>query len=113
MLMKIGFDNEEIEKLSTLNLKGVYEILKESNPNLSDSSHFEMLAYAAIKKDKDILNFFKNYFFTGDSEGRFTSDDIELLRQIIHDFLYKLIIHKNEKWDNQILKITDLKGQEY
>jgi hypothetical protein len=112
ILIRIGFDNDEIQKLNKSKLKLIYEIISKSNPNFNETSHHEMLVFSVLKGDDEVINFFKNYFFIGDKRGKYKKDDIRLMSNLAEQYLREMILN-NQSWDGQILKITDIKGNSY
>jgi hypothetical protein len=112
ILIRIGFDNDEIQKFNKSKLKLVYEIISKSNPNFNETSHHEMLVLSLLKGDDEVINFFKNYFFIGDKRGKYKKDDIRLMSNLAEQFLREMILN-NQSWDGKILKMTDIKGNFY
>ena len=108
ILIKIGFDIEDIKKITSNKLKTekIYSIIVKTNPHFNDESHFEMLAYSVIQGDNDIVEFFKKYFFLGDSSSVFKKEDIKTLKKLIRNYLGGI-----ENKDT--LKITDVTGKSY
>jgi hypothetical protein len=88
----------------------IYKIIEDVDPFLKNRD--ELLAYAILTGNEQILNFFKRYFFSFQQENDFTDEDIQYIEKYIRKYILEKDVLSSPKsikikHNNKTIKFLD------